>query len=389
MQPTATSRQKRASETALRIGVEIAAEFAEAVDRDARFPVEAVDALRAERMLSMFVPVELGGDGCTISDLSAVCTSLGQHCSATGMVFAMHQIQVACIVRHAADSAFFTGYLTTVADKQLLIASATSEVGVSGDVRSSICAADVTNGMFSVAKQASVISYAEHADAILFTARRAQDSPPSDQILALLDTGDFTLSRTTGWNTLGFRGTCSPGYTLTGTAPSAQILSEPFASISCETMLPVSHILWASLWLGMATAAVARARGYLRAEARRNPGKTPAASIRLADVVSRLQIMRAVVGDSVRQYEQTMHDSDELSGMSFAIRMNNLKLVCSTTLVEIVSQCMLICGMAGYGNDSRFSLGRLLRDAYGAALMINNDRIYGANASMLLVSKDD
>jgi acyl-CoA dehydrogenase len=50
---------------------------------------------------------------------------------------------------------------------------------------------------------------------------------------------------------------------------------------------------------------------------------------------------------------------------------------------------MLICGMAGYKNDSPYSLGRHLRDAYGAALMINNDRIYGANASLLLVHKDD
>lgn len=389
MLPAAASRQSRASDTAQRIGADVASQFADEVDRDARFPAEAIHALRAERMLSMFVPVELGGDGCTISDLSAVCTALGQHCSATGMVFAMHQIQVACIVRHAADSAFFTDYLTNLVEKQSLIASATSEIGVSGDVRSSVCAAEVRDGVFYVTKQAPVISYAEHADAILVTARRTPSSPPSDQVLVLLDTGDFTLSRTSAWNTLGFRGTCSPGFTLDGSGPAAQILSEPFASISCETMLPVSHIVWASLWLGMATAAVSRARAYLRAEARRNPGKTPAASVRLADVVSRLQTMRAVVNDAVRQYERTMHDSGELSGMSFAIRMNNLKLVCSTAVMEIVSQCMLICGMAGYGNESKFSLGRLLRDAYGAALMINNDRIYGANASMLLVSKDD
>jgi acyl-CoA dehydrogenase len=34
-------------------------------------------------------------------------------------------------------------------------------------------------------------------------------------------------------------------------------------------------------------------------------------------------------------------------------------------------------------------MGRLLRDAHGAALMVNNDRIIGNNAQMLLVSKDD
>ena len=99
--------------------------------------------------------------------------------------------------------------------------------------------------------------------------------------------------------------------------------------------------------------------------------------------------MRAVVNDSVRDFETIMHDADALSAMNFAIRMNNLKLNCSTSVVDIVGQAMLICGMSGYRNDSKSSLGRLLRDAYGAALMINNDRIYGANAAMLLVTKDD
>jgi acyl-CoA dehydrogenase len=154
-------------------------------------------------------------------------------------------------------------------------------------------------------------------------------------------------------------------------------------------MLPVSHIVWASLWVGIATAAVGRARAYVRGEARKSPGKTPAASVRLAEVVSKLQGMRATVNDSVRDYESVMGDADSLSAMNFAIRMNNLKLACSTAVVDIVGQAMLICGMSGYRNDSKSSLGRLLRDAYGAALMINNDRIYGANASMLLVSKDD
>jgi acyl-CoA dehydrogenase len=58
-------------------------------------------------------------------------------------------------------------------------------------------------------------------------------------------------------------------------------------------------------------------------------------------------------------------------------------------VVEIVGQAMTICGMAGYRNDSAVSLTRQLRDAYGAALMVNNDRILAASAQMLLVHKGD
>lgn len=386
---TVLSRSFGALERAQRIGLEIAAPFADAVDKDARFPTEALDALRTERMLGIFIPTEFGGGGCSIADLSAICATLGQYCSATAMIYAMHQIQIACIVRHATGSSFFATYLAELADTQALIASATSEIGVGGDVRSSVCAIEHDDGSFSITKRAPVISYGEYADAILATARRTPDAPPNDQVLALLKRGEFTLTQTSGWDTLGFRGTCSPGFTLSATASDDHILPASYADISSQTMLPVSHIVWSSLWLGIATAAVGRARGYIRAEARKSPGKTPAASVRLAEVVSRLQGMRALVNDAVRDYESIMHDADALSAMNFAIRMNNLKLICSTTVVDVVSQSLLICGMAGYRADSKFSLGRLLRDAYGAALMINNDRIYGANAAMLLVSKDD
>jgi len=44
--------------------------------------------------------------------------------------------------------------------------------------------------------------------------------------------------------------------------------------------------------------------------------------------------------------------------------------------------------MAGYRQDSPYSLGRLVRDAHGAAVMVNNDRILANNAQMLLVHKE-
>ena len=52
------------------------------------------------------------------------------------------------------------------------------------------------------------------------------------------------------------------------------------------------------------------------------------------------------------------------------------------------SRALLICGIAGYRNDSNYSLSRHLRDAYGAALMVNNDRITKLNATMLMVHKE-
>ena len=58
------------------IGKEVIGPNAEAVDRDARFPAEAFQALKAAKLLSCYVPVELGGMGLTISELSKLCETL-------------------------------------------------------------------------------------------------------------------------------------------------------------------------------------------------------------------------------------------------------------------------------------------------------------------------
>ena len=100
--------------------------------------------------------------------------------------------------------------------------------------------------------------------------------------------------------------------------------------------------------------------------------------------------MRHNVASMAREYDELRsRDCPEVfEEFGFSIRTNNLKLSSSQQLVDIVGRAMLICGISGYRNDSKFSIARHLRDAYGAALMVNNDRILKLNATMLLVHKE-
>ena len=91
-----------------RIAEEVAGPNAGDVDRDARFPVEALDALRELRALSALIPQELGGGGVSFGAVATACFELGRRCGASAMVFAMHQIQVFTLVRHHAGSAWRT-----------------------------------------------------------------------------------------------------------------------------------------------------------------------------------------------------------------------------------------------------------------------------------------
>ncbi len=67
-------------------------------------------------------------------------------------------------------------------------------------------------------------------------------------------------------------GTCSLGYILRATSTPEMVAGVPYSDISTHTMLPVSHVVWSSVWLGIADAAVEKARKYVRAAARKQPG---------------------------------------------------------------------------------------------------------------------
>ena len=379
-------------EIARSIGQKIAGPAANDVDEKARFPIEALNAIKEQSLLSAYVPQYLGGAGASLRDLSTISEELGRHCGATAMIFAMHQIQVACIVHHALDREYFRNYLSDLVNHQHLIGSVTSELGVGGEMRSSICAVEHDADNFTLVKDSTTSSYGAHADDLLVTARKSYSSTGNDQVLVLVKKGDFTMAQNGNWNPLGMRGTCSAPFKLTSKGNIEQILKVPFSTISSHTMVPVSHFVWAGTWIGTARSAVSKARAFVRGQARANPGTVPPTALRLAEVVPLLQLLRTSSDALLSEYERLISSdppSEELSSLSYALKLNNLKISGSELIVEIANRALNICGVAGYKNDSKFSLGRVLRDAHAAALMVGNDRILHTNAGMLLVLKDD
>ena len=365
---------------------DIARLHADDVDRAGRFPQEAWSAAAHERLLGLLVSPEEGGEGASVSAVAEVTETLARGCASTGLIFAMHQNQIAGLVRHGGPQ--FEQVRRELADRQLLVASATTEIGIGGDIRRSTCAVEPgADGSFTLVKNAPVISYAEYADAVVVTARKDPDAAPSDQVLVYAPKSKLTLERTSEWNTLGFRGTCSPGYVITTHNSTDAILPLPFAEISARTMLPCTHIFWSSAWLGIATESVSVARTFVQRLARRTPGTLPPSALRLAELQIALQTFTSSVHDAARTMDAMRPDSPDLDSVGFAVAMNGLKVSSANAVVDIVSRAMVIVGIAGYRLDSEFSLGRQMRDAIGSQLMVNNDRILAATSSLELVNR--
>ncbi|MEA3172634.1 MAG: acyl-CoA dehydrogenase, partial [Gammaproteobacteria bacterium] len=149
-----------------RAAAEVAQAHAAAVDSQARFPAEAFAELRKQRLLGVQVPASLEGEAATLGQIADVCYILGQACSSTGLIYAMHQIKMGCLVRHYKNSPTIERVLRRIATEQLLMASSTTEGQAGGNVRSSEAPVERDGDAITLERKATVISYAAEADGI-------------------------------------------------------------------------------------------------------------------------------------------------------------------------------------------------------------------------------
>ena len=363
----------------------IAAADADNVDREARFPHAAIAAAKANKLLGALVPAEFGGDEASIFDVTEMCYALGRACSSTAMIIAMHHVKVACVVRHGRGNAWQESFMRRIASEQMLLASSTTEGQNGGNVRSSAAAIEHNGNTLSLERDATVISYGAEADGLVTVARRATDAAASDQVLLALAKSDYTLERTTTWDTLGMRGTCSTGFALKARAVADQIVPEPYDRIHAQTMVPYAHLCWSSVWAGIASAAVTRAQAFIRKAARGANGQLPPGAAHFTEAQANLNKLRAMITTTADMYAVREFDERTLGALDFQSAINLLKVEASELAGDIVMSTLRATGLSGYRNDGSSSVARHLRDVLSAPLMINNDRIRANIATATLM----
>lgn len=365
--------------------VAVTGKFSDIVDREARFPKEAFDELRSQRLLGILLPKKFGGEGLGVSDAAQICYALGRVCSSTAMIYAMHSANVACVVNHADRNERYEFYLRRMGTEQMLLASSTTEGQNGANVRSSASAILRCGEGISLTRDASVVSYGADADAIVTTARRSPDSLPSDQVLALFFKDDYSLSRTVHWDVMGMRGTCSEGFLFEGRGEVEQVLSEAYEKIHRRSMMPVTHLLWAACWAGVAAGAVERAQSFVRKIARTAKGTLPPGAPLATQASASLMNLISFVDSSLADYTNRATNGADLDGLAFQTSLNLLKVTASELSIATVMHAFNACGIAGFRNDGEFSIARPLRDILSSSIMINNNRILANVGSSCLI----
>lgn len=360
---------------------DIIAPEADETDRASRFPQRSVDALAAAHLLTvpeLWSTAERSGNLGTLARMARIVAA---RCGSTAMIWAMNQIQLACLVRHVSpDEVELCAVTDRAIREQWLIASVTSEAGTGGDVGRSVAALNTTGSVVELLKRAPVVSYAEYAEAFLMTARTSEGAPQTDQRILLVPKHSVQLDNRGPWDMMGMRGTCSPGFTISARLNADMILSAPFAEVNSKTMTPYAHVLWSSIWLGLADDAVNKAITAARSNPRTaTPGRT-----HLADALSQHTVADDHLRTTVQELGEVLAHCEHPTFKQQA-RLNTLKVATSEASFAIIMQCMLSMGMSSYSNLGPSSLTRNVRDSLSAQFMISNDRLRQSNehASLL------
>ncbi|GAA3434167.1 acyl-CoA dehydrogenase family protein [Kutzneria kofuensis] len=376
--------------------VPLLAANAATVDREARFPAENLDALRAAGLLGLLVPEDHGGQGLGLADLVTVAQRLAGGCLSTAMILAMHCQQVDVLVRHAGPR-LRAELLPRIAAGEVYLASVTTEAGTGGHLLSADASlerggadgAATAEASIRFRRDAPVVTGAAHADGFLITMRDGPDQGEHAVSLVYADRADLDIERYGAWNPMGMRATESGAVRLAGAIRPDQVVGPPggFRAVALDSMIPVGHLAWSACWLGAARAVFSALVRHLARDGRTDVA-SPLVRERVARIRLDLELVSAYLGRVREEVERVRARAAPCDAPSLQIHLNSLKIAASELTYRAVDRMVQLAGMSvGYSADSAIPLERALRDLRSAALNYSNDRLWTATGGLCLLDR--
>ncbi len=341
---------------------------ADEVDQARQFPRENLAALGKAGVLGLLTPVEFGGAGATLAEMSLALGVQSQHCASTAMITLMHFCATVVIAAKGSD-ALKKRILPAAASGGHLSTLAFSEAGSGGHFYMPV--SEVRNTANGSGKRLSAnksfVTSAGEADSYVVSARRAGASGPTDVNLYLIPKGTEGFIAQGRFEGLGLAGNASAPMSLNevilrdDTCLGAE--GTGFQTM-LEVVLPHFQIGVASISLGIATAAFQMIAARVGTRKYEQAGGAVLASIPrvqflVAEMAIELNSARAYLNETIRK---------ALAGDPAAmVDVLGVKAKASEACLGIVSRAMTLGG--GWAFGRRGGLERLFRDAQAAAVM--------------------
>ncbi len=341
------------------------------VDREGRFPRQAIDALAATGFLGLTVPAEFGGLGQGMRLACAVLEEMALDCASTAMVYKMHLCACAAYAGAPEPAAEI---LREVAAGHHLSTLAWSEQGSRSHFWVPVSQAVQNNGQVALNAKKSWVTSAGEADGYVVSTRSPGATHPTQSVLYLVLQTDPGVRVSGPWNGLGMRGNASAPMMLEDCRiPASRGLCEPGKGLDfmLGVVMPWFQLGNAAVSVGIAEAATRATQAHLTGK-RMDHLNSPLADF--PTLRARLAQMRTET-DMARAYLASAIDAVENPGPQTMLLVLGVKAAAAEAALRVTDLAMKSCGGAAFSRH--LSVERHFRDARAASVMApTSDVIY-------------
>lgn len=337
---------------------------AEAVDRDARWPQEAMDALMDARITALNAPARVGGHGQGLYGLATIVETLSRGCPSTAMCFGMHCVGTAVIAARSTPR-HDTAYLSPIAAGKHLTTLALSESGTGANFFLPETRLVRDGDEYVVDGQKQFVTNGGHANSYVVSTRASVESADGDFSCVVVDDAAPGIEWGEPWRGFGMRGNDSRSMRLRSRLPAVNLLGNEGDQVwyVFEVVAPYFLIAMAGTYVGVAQAALTAATQHLRERRHSHSGATlaaqPTLQHRIAEMWTAVQRSRLLL-----QHAARLGDSGSPDAL---LSILACKADAGDTAVMVANEAMTLCGGQAYRENG--VLARLLRDARASHVM--------------------
>ncbi len=341
-------------------------ELAGEVDREARFPKEAVAKLADQGFFGLCIPRDDGGSGQPPNVCAGVVEQLAQACPSTAMIFVMHVAgaQMIAASRTVADRETLLG---DVAAGKHLTTLAFSERGSRSQFWAPVSQLS-DNGSQGYVTNAtkSWVTSANHAHSYVASVQKPGAASPLESTLYLARRGAPGMKVAGGFDGLGLRGNDSAAVEINDlVVPEADLLTpqgEGAASM-LQVVLPWFSVGTSAMAHGLCLAAIKATQTHLSGEGFSRDGSKlrdlPNLRARLAEMNCRTEQSRSLLGFTTR----AMLQPDEQT----PLYVLQSRMAAMQAAVDVTDLAMKACGGAAFSRH--LGVERMFRDARAGWVM--------------------
>lgn len=342
------------------------APHAEAVDREALWPANSMQAFARAGLTGLQVPEKLGGHGQGLLALSLLTETISKTCPSSALCFGMHCVGTAVIAAKATDYQQ-THYLRPIAAGQHITSLALAEAGTGAHFylpETSLIAGD---GHFQVNGTKQFITNGGHADSYVVSTQASEAGSEQGDFSCLIVDKDLpNMTWQAPWEGFGMRGNSSRGLKLDNTlVPKENLLGEEGDQVwyMFEVVTPYFLIAMAGTYLGIAQSALDVAAAHLRSRRHTHSGLSlrdhETLQVRFAEMWMAVEKTRGLIREAAKRGDLGHPDA-----LQFIL---SSKADAGDTAVTVANEAMTICGGSAYQQSSR--VAQMLRDARASHIM--------------------